>query len=91
MANNKKHHEKSRTKIVKIPARRGVAIHVGKGQKVKIIDTHGNQVVDFWCFTSFHLQRNLHEKSGLMPRRLLYMLCQILLHMIRKLVKNKTF
>ena len=54
MANNKKHHEKSKTKIVKIPARRGVAVHVSKGQKVKIINTHGNQVVDFWAFNSEH-------------------------------------
>ena len=91
MGNKKKQTVNSGTKIVKIPARRGVAVHVGKGQKVKIINTHGNQVVGFWCFTSFDLQRNLHEKSALMPRLLLYMLYQILLHMIRKLVKNKTF
>ena len=91
MANKKKQPVNSGSKLVKIPAGRGVAIHIGKGQKVKIINTHGNQVVDFWCFTSFDLQRNLHEKSGLMSRFLLYMLYQILLHMIRKLVKNKTF
>ena len=52
MANKKKHTEKSRSKLVKIPARRGVAVHVGKGQKIKIINTHGNQVVDFWAFNS---------------------------------------
>ena len=54
MAIKKKHHEKIRTKILKIPARRGVAVHVSKGQKVKIINTHGNQVVDFWAFNSEH-------------------------------------
>ena len=54
MGNKKKQTVNSRTKIVKIPARRGVAVHVGKGQKVKIINTHGNQVVDFWAFNSEH-------------------------------------
>jgi Uncharacterized conserved protein len=54
MVNKKKYNEKSITKIVKIPARRGVAVHVCKGQKVKIINTHGNQVVDFWAFNSEH-------------------------------------
>ena len=53
MANKKKQPVNSGSKLVKIPARRGVTIHVGKGQKVKIIKTHGNQVVDFWRFTSF--------------------------------------
>ena len=55
MANKKKYPVNSGSKLVKIPARRSVAIHVGKGQKVKFINTHGNQVVDFWCFTSFDL------------------------------------
>ena len=54
MANKNKQYENSRTKLSKIPARRGVAVHVFKGQKVKIINTHGNQVVDFWAFNSEH-------------------------------------
>ena len=54
MVNKNKYNENSSTKIVKIPARRGVAVHVCKGQKVKIINTHGNQVVDFWAFNSEH-------------------------------------
>ena len=44
--------EKNMSKLVKIPARRGTAVHVYKGQKVKVINTHGNQVVDFWAFNS---------------------------------------
>ncbi|KAF1832557.1 hypothetical protein BDW02DRAFT_570945 [Decorospora gaudefroyi] len=32
-----------------IPARRGAAILVRAGQKIKIINTHGNQVVDTWA------------------------------------------
>ena len=58
MAIKKKQHEKIRTKILKIPARRGVAVHVSKGQKVKIINTHGTQVVDFWRST-----QNIQENS----------------------------
>jgi uncharacterized protein len=33
-----------------IPARRGKAAIVTKGQKVKVINTHGQQVVDTWAF-----------------------------------------
>jgi len=38
-----------------IPARRGKAVHVNKGQAIKIINTHGTQVVDFWVFVAGHL------------------------------------
>ena len=55
MDNKKKQPVNSGSKLVKIPARRGAAIPVGKGQKVKIINTHGNLVVDFCSFTSFDL------------------------------------
>jgi uncharacterized protein len=33
-----------------IPARRGVADRVHKGQVLTVINTHGNQVVDTWAF-----------------------------------------
>ncbi|EXJ87107.1 glucose 1-dehydrogenase [Capronia epimyces CBS 606.96] len=33
-----------------LPARKAVAFSVQKGQTVKIINTHGKQVVDFWAF-----------------------------------------
>ncbi|HVY15819.1 MAG TPA: urea carboxylase-associated family protein [Rhodopila sp.] len=33
-----------------IPARRGKAAAVAKGQRVKVINTHGAQVVDTWAF-----------------------------------------
>lgn len=33
-----------------IPARRGKAAVVKRGQKVKVINTHGQQVVDTWAF-----------------------------------------
>lgn len=36
--------------IQRIPARRGVAAKISRGQTVKIINTHGKQVVDTWAF-----------------------------------------
>ena len=38
-----------------IPARRGKAARLNKGQSVKIINTHGNQVVDTWAFNAADL------------------------------------
>lgn len=39
-----------------IPARRGKATRLVKGQSVKIINTHGNQVVDTWAFNAGDLR-----------------------------------
>ena len=36
--------------IATIPARRGAAARVGAGRHVRIINTHGTQVVDTWAF-----------------------------------------
>jgi uncharacterized protein YcgI (DUF1989 family) len=38
-----------------IPARRGVAARMAKGQTVKVINTHGQQVVDTWAFAAADL------------------------------------
>ena len=38
--------------INKIPARRGRAVRLGRGQALKIINTHGAQVVDTWAFNA---------------------------------------
>lgn len=38
--------------LLLIPARKGIAQRVKTGQTVKIINTHGSQVVDFWAFNS---------------------------------------
>lgn len=40
----------SAEQLVTIPARKGKAAFVAKGQLVKIINTHGEQVVDTWAF-----------------------------------------
>jgi len=33
-----------------IPARKGAAARIRKGQLLKVVNTHGSQVVDFWAF-----------------------------------------
>ena len=35
-----------------IPARRGKAVRLAAGDQLKIINTHGTQVIDFWAFVS---------------------------------------
>ncbi|TNC07719.1 urea carboxylase-associated family protein [Methylobacterium terricola] len=40
------------TDLVTIPARRGKATRVAKGQTIKVINTHGEQVVDTWAFNA---------------------------------------
>ncbi len=41
--------------LQEVPARRGKAVRVNAGQAIKIINTHGTQVVDFWAFVAGHL------------------------------------
>ena len=36
--------------LIAIPARRGKAALVSKGQSIRVINTHGQQVVDTWAF-----------------------------------------
>jgi uncharacterized protein len=36
--------------LVTIPARKGAAAFVRRGQRIKLINTHGQQVVDTWAF-----------------------------------------
>ena len=37
--------------VVTIPARRGKAAFMARGQSVRVINTHGQQVVDTWAFS----------------------------------------
>ena len=36
--------------LITIPPRESKAVIISKNQKIKIINTHGTQVVDTWCF-----------------------------------------
>ena len=38
------------TSLITIPARRGKAAVVSAGQRVRVVNTHGQQVVDTWAF-----------------------------------------
>jgi len=38
--------------LITIPARRGKAAHAKAGQRIKIVNTHGTQVVDTWAFNA---------------------------------------
>ena len=40
------------SEIVTIPARRGMAARVAAGQRIRVINTHGSQVVDTWAFSA---------------------------------------
>ncbi len=42
----------SPTPLLTIPARRGRAVRLNAGQSIQIINTHGSQVVDTWCFNA---------------------------------------
>ena len=42
--------------IIEIPARKGKATRVRKGQRVKVINTKGQQVVDTWAFNAADLK-----------------------------------
>ena len=46
----------SNSDLVTIPARRGKAVLVKQGQVVKVINTHGDQVVDTWAFNADDLK-----------------------------------
>src|SRR5262245_38225024 len=41
--------------LITIPARRGKAARVRVGQHVRVINTHGTQVVDAWAFSAADL------------------------------------
>jgi uncharacterized protein YcgI (DUF1989 family) len=42
-----------------IPTRKGKAARVSKGQIIRLINTHGSQVVDTWAFNSHDLSERM--------------------------------
>ena len=38
--------------LQRIPARQAVAVPVRRGQRVEVVNTHGQQVVDTWAFAA---------------------------------------
>ena len=57
-----------------IPARKGTACFVAKGQQFKVINTHGQQVVDTWAFNRADLAEFMSMEhcrtaiDGILPR-----------------------
>ncbi|MDE0309404.1 MAG: urea carboxylase-associated family protein [Acidiferrobacterales bacterium] len=52
-----------------IPARKGKAVVLNEGQSIRVIDTHGSQVVDTWIFNRNDLnefQSNEHTRPTLL-------------------------
>lgn len=42
--------------LTTIPARRGKAAFVKRGERVRVVNTHGQQVVDTWAFVRHDLR-----------------------------------
>ncbi|MBU2359968.1 MAG: urea carboxylase-associated family protein [Alphaproteobacteria bacterium] len=63
------------TDLMVVPARRGRAVRVAKGKAIQIINTHGQQVVDTWCFNAgdlseFMSMEHLHATlQGIFPAK----------------------
>src|SRR5260221_235467 len=54
---------------ITIPARKGKAAFVAKGQIIRVINTHGQQVVDTWAFNRADLSEFMsmeHSRAGLL-------------------------
>ena len=47
------------SELMTVPARKGRAARLTKGQAIKIINTHGAQVCDTWCFSAEDLREFL--------------------------------
>ncbi len=47
------------SEIVTVPARKGRATRLAKGQSIKVVNTHGWQVIDFWAFNAEDLSEFL--------------------------------
>lgn len=53
---------------IAIPARRGKAAFIARGESVKVINTHGEQVVDTWAFSRADLTEFMsmeHSRAGI--------------------------
>jgi uncharacterized protein YcgI (DUF1989 family) len=60
--------------LEEIPARQGRAVRLAKGQRIKLVNTHGSQVVDTWAFAAADLGEFMsmeHTRPtllGIMPK-----------------------
>ena len=69
--------------LITIPARRGKAAFLNRGQQVRVINTHGQQVIDTWAF-------NHHDLSECMSmEHLRTALGRVMVHVGEPLVTNQ--
>ncbi len=57
---------------ITIPARQGKAVQIRAGEHIKVINTHGAQVVDTWAFASFDMAEVMsmeHTRATLVRMR----------------------
>ena len=60
--------------VIEIPARRARAARLGKGATIRVINTHGQQVVDTWAFNAVDIREFMsmeHSRGaigGILPR-----------------------
>ena len=55
---------------VTIPARRGKAAQMRRGQEITVVNTHGSQVVDTWAFNAADLTEWMsmeHSRACALP------------------------
>ena len=52
------------SELVTIPAGHGKAARLNAGQHLKLINTHGTQVVDFWAFNAYDLREYLSVEAS---------------------------
>src|SRR5207247_4556944 len=52
------------TQSLTIPARRGAAARVSAGQRVKVINTHGSQVVDTWALNAREVTERMSMEAS---------------------------
>lgn len=54
---------------IRIPARSGVAVQLAKGMTIKVINTHGHQVVDTWAFNQDDIGESMsmeHSRTSML-------------------------
>ena len=51
-----------------IPARKGLALPVSKGQRYRVLNTHGTQIVDHWAFNT--RAAGFFESCGFQPMKI---------------------
>jgi len=53
--------------LTTVPARKGVAVRMKRGQQITVINTHGTQVVDTWAFSADDIREFISVEHGRGP------------------------